>query len=251
MDTWYDHAISFLADIMAQNVWFAPILSLAAGVVTSFTPCSLSAVPLALAYMERTSSMATRTAFRLSLTMAAGMAGTFAVFGSAASIIGHYMHGIGHWWSLLMGMLMILMALQTWGVIKIFPREREHRHSCRNGDSYGGCSCQAGDMRKIPGNGYGGAFLTGALSGVFASHCAGPVMVALLAMVAQSENGLLWGIFLMILYAAGHSILLVLAGTGYSAADRWIRSPKYNKAGRLLRVMLGAVILFIGLWMLL
>ena len=250
MDAWFDRVIAFLADVMTQNVWFAPILSLAAGIVTSFTPCSLSAVPLALAYMERTSSTP-RTAFRLSLTIAAGMAGTFAVFGSAASIIGHYMHEIGHWWSLIMGLLMILMALQTWGMIKIFPGKREHRHHGRQGDSHGGCGCHAGDMKKMPGNGYVGAFFTGALSGVFASHCAGPVMVALLAIVAQSENGLLWGIFLMILYAAGHGILLVLAGTGYSAADSWIRSPKYNRVSRLLRVVLGAVILFIGLWMLL
>jgi cytochrome c-type biogenesis protein len=93
--------------------------------------------------------------------------------------------------------------------------------------------------------------LTGALSGVFASHCAAPVMVALLAIVAQAEHGLLWGIFLMFLYAVGHSILLVIAGTSYGVVDGWIRNPKYDKISKRLRIVLGAVILLIGLMMLL
>ena len=38
-----------LAEIMRNNLWAAPLLSLFAGIITSFTPCSLATVPMLLA----------------------------------------------------------------------------------------------------------------------------------------------------------------------------------------------------------
>ncbi|MGI6071131.1 MAG: cytochrome c biogenesis CcdA family protein [Blautia sp.] len=266
MEAWLDTVINFLAGLMQQNLWFAPLLSIVAGIVTSFTPCSLSAVPMVLAYMEGTSAKDPKKALRLSIVMALGMAVTFAVFGSIASVIGHLMHEVGHWWSFLMGILMILMALQVWGVIHIFPGSHDehdhvhghegtgvhtHEHKVHGGHEDGhGQACASCGPRKVSKKGYTGAFLTGALGGVFASHCAAPVMVALLAMVAQSEHGPLWGIFLMILYAFGHSILLVLAGTSYSVVDGWMKNPRYTSVSRVLKGVVGAIVFLLGLLLL-
>ncbi|MCI8813921.1 MAG: cytochrome c biogenesis protein CcdA [Lachnospiraceae bacterium] len=216
-----------IARLLNQNVWIAPVLCLAAGVITSFTPCSLSTIPMVLTYVGATAKENLGRAFSISLTMALGMACTFGVFGSIASAIGHVMHHAGEWWSILLGILMILMALQTWGVIHIVP----HVHL-------------EGDNKK---KGYIGAFLTGALGGVFASHCATPVMIALLAMVAKADKGTLWGIFLMILYAVGHSVLMVAAGTAYSSMEAIINNEKYLRAGNILKTVLGFVILAVGL----
>lgn len=216
-----------IAHLLDQNMWVAPVLCLAAGVITSFTPCSLSTLPMVLTYVGATAREDPRRAFSVSLTMALGMACTFGIFGSVASAIGHMMHHAGEWWSILLGLLMILMALQTWGVIHIIP----HVH------------LEGSQKRK----GYLGAFLTGALGGVFASHCATPVMIALLAMVARADRGAWWGIFLMILYAAGHSVLMVAAGTAYSSMERVMEDPKYVRAGNVLRIVLGCLILAVGL----
>ena len=41
MDAWLDALVGTLTELMTQNLWFAPALSLVAGIVTSFTPCSL------------------------------------------------------------------------------------------------------------------------------------------------------------------------------------------------------------------
>ena len=60
------------------------------------------------------------------------------------------MHEAGHWWTALMGVLMILMALQVFGAVNIIP----HIHM----------------SEKMTKKGYAGAFLTGAVGGVFASH---------------------------------------------------------------------------------
>lgn len=220
--------IAVLSELMRQNLWVAPVLSLAAGIISSLTPCSLASIPMILAYVGATSA-APKKAFRLSLMMAVGMAVTFGIFGSVASAVGHMMHEAGHWWKAVMGILMILMALQIWDVIHVIP----HVHM----------------TEKVTRKGYTGAFLTGALSGLFASHCAVPVMVALLALAAEVSQGIGWGILLMVCYAAGHSILLLLAGTGYGYVEQMMKNPKLGAMNRWLRIVLGIVILAVGLVM--
>ena len=222
--------IHILEEIMRQNLWVAPLLSLAAGIISSLTPCSLASIPMILAYVGATSATP-KKAFRLSLAMALGMAVTFGVFGSVASAIGHMMHEAGHWWKAVMGILMILMALQIWEVIHIIP----HIHK----------------TEKVSRRGYTGAFLTGALSGLFASHCAVPVMVALLALAAEVSRGIGWGILLMVCYAVGHSILLLLAGTGYGYVEQMMKDPRLGAVNKWLRIILGVIILAVGLVMLL
>ena len=144
--------------LMRDNLWFAPVLSFAAGIVTSFTPCSLSAVPMILAYVGAASDSRKR-AWQLSLVMALGMAATFGVFGSIASAVGHAMHDMGRWWHVFLGILMVVMALQVWGVIHLIPGE-DHDHSHCEDPRH----CENHHHRRlIRGTGYGGAFLTGAL----------------------------------------------------------------------------------------
>ena len=109
-----------ITNCMAASFWAAPLLALVAGIITSFTPCSLATVPMLLTCVGA-SKASPGKAFRLSLAMAAGMAVTFGVFGSVASAIGHHMHEAGHWWAVLMGILMVLMALQVFGVVNVIP----------------------------------------------------------------------------------------------------------------------------------
>ncbi len=218
--------LTVLERMMEEHLWAAPFFSILAGVVTSFTPCSLASVPMLLACVEGAREDRKRVV-GLSLSMALGMAVTFGIFGSAASAIGHRMHEAGHWWTLLMGILMILMALQIFDLIHLIP----HVHL----------------SGKMTGRGYAGAFLTGALSGLFASHCAVPVMVALLALVAEMGRSTWWGVLLMLLYAAGHSILLILSGVGYHTVERMSASARYARWGNILRNSLGVLVLLVGL----
>lgn len=126
-----------------------------------------------------------------------------------------------------MGILMIFMSLQVFGIVNIIPHIHMSEHMTKKG--------------------YAGAFLTGAVGGVFASHCAIPVMVALLALVARLGRNAWWGVFLMVLYALGHSVLLVGTGIGYSYVDRLIKNPAYASVGVWLRRILGILILLFGL----
>lgn len=77
-----------ISKLMLENLWIAPLLALLAGVLTSFTPCSLSSIPLVIGYVGGTGARDTKKALRLSLTFALGSAVTFTVLGVIAAIAG-------------------------------------------------------------------------------------------------------------------------------------------------------------------
>jgi cytochrome c biogenesis protein CcdA len=203
-----NQALEHFSVLISHQLWFAPLLAFLAGMLTSLTPCSLSSIPLVIAYVGGASKDHPKIAFRFSLVFALGMALTFTALGTAASLLGKLLNiGTAPWWYIVLGLLMIAMALQTWGVITLIPA------------TY----AQSKGRKK----GYAGAFGMGILGGLFSSPCATPVLIALLALVARGTNPL-WGTFLLLLYSIGHGILSVGAGTFMGLTGKLTRSSRYG-----------------------
>ena len=215
--------------LIENNVWLAPFLAFAAGALTSLTPCSVSSVPLVIGYVGGSAGSDTRKAFRLSLVFVLGSALTFTALGAAASTAGMFFMGAASWWYLILGSLMVLMALQTWGIFEIIP------------SSY--------LMSKNRRKGYLGAFIAGILGGIFSSPCSTPVLIALLAIVA-GKGSIIWGALLLILYSIGHGLPALAAGTSFSFAQKLSENIEETRAGSIIKLALGALILLAGLYML-
>lgn len=223
IDAWLEQ----IGQLIGQNLWLAPLLALLAGVLTSFTPCALSSIPLVIAYVGGT-VVEPKKAAKLSLVFALGSAVTFTALGVVAASIG-YLIGVGaKWWYLVLGALMVLMALQTWGVVNLIPSTYLTGRTKRRG--------------------YLGALLTGMLGGLFSSPCATPALVALLA-VAASSGSLLRGTMLLLLYGVGHGALAVLAGSSIGAVNKLTQSERYGALSRVLKTGMGVLILLIGLYL--
>ncbi len=221
-------ALENLSQLIQTSGWLAPLLALLAGILTSFTPSSLSSIPLVIGYVGGTGQKDTKRAFRLSLTFAAGAAVTFTILGVIASIAGRLMGTSASWWYIILGVLMVLMALQTWGIFEIIP------------SSY--------LISKNTKKGFAGAFIAGILGGVFSSPCSTPVLIALLAIVA-GKGSIVWGILLLLLYSIGHGILAIIAGTSIGFVQKLSSSERYGKASTILKIVMGALILLIGFYM--
>jgi cytochrome c biogenesis protein CcdA len=217
-----------LSRLISESSWLAPVLALVAGVFTSFTPCSLSSIPLVIGYVGGTGQQDTKKAFWLSVVFAAGAAVTFTVLGVMASLAGRLIGTSASWWYILLGVLMVLMALQTWGIFEIIP------------SSY--------LLSKNTKRGYLGALVAGILGGAFSSPCATPVLVALLTIVA-GKGSILWGILLLLLYSVGHGILSVIAGTSIGFVKKLSQSERYAGTSAVLKIVMGALILLIGFYM--
>lgn len=223
-----DQLLNSLSGLITDNAWLAPVLTLAAGVLTSVTPCALSNVPLVIGYVGGSGSNDTRKAFKLSLTFAGGMAITFTALGTAASLLGRLMGTSSKWWYLALGVLMVMMALQTWEVFQFIP------------STY----LTAKNTKK----GYIGSLIAGILGGIFSSPCATPVLVVLLGIVARSGN-IAWGVLLLLLYSIGHSVLVIVAGTSIGFVRKITKSQKYGRFSSALKIIMGTAILAIALYM--
>lgn len=223
IDSW----LNTLSTLIAESMWLAPVLALLAGVLTSFTPCSLSSIPLVIGFVGGTGTEP-KKAFRLSVMFAVGSAVTFAILGTLASLAGRLVGTSASWWYLALGVLMVLMALQTWEIFNFIPSTYLLSKSTRRG--------------------YAGALIAGILGGIFSSPCATPVLIALLAIVAGKGN-VAWGMLLLLLYSIGHGVLTIFAGTSVGFVRSMTQNEKYGKASQWMKWIMGAVILLIGFYM--
>lgn len=228
MDIAINQWLEQLSVAISANFWLAPALALLAGLLTSITPCALTSVPLVIGYVGGTGQKDTKKAFRLSLTFAAGMAVTFTILGVAASLLGRLMQGAGSWWYILLGILMVLMALQTWEIYNFIPSSYAISKSSRRG--------------------FIGALVAGVLGGLFSSPCSTPVLIVLLAMVAK-QGSLIMGILLLLLYSVGHSFLVVFAGTSVGFVHKLSLSNRYGKFSVVLKIVMGSLIMLIAFYM--
>ena len=217
-----------LSTLIKGNLWLAPILAILAGALTAFTPCSLSSIPLVVAYVGGTANNDTKKSFRLSLIFALGMTITFTVLGIVASLAGKLIGRAASWWYIILGILMVLMALQTWEVFNFIPSTFLISKNTRRG--------------------YIGALIAGILGGIFSSPCATPVLIALLALVA-SQGKLLWGVLLLLLYSVGHSILVIIAGTSMGFVKKLTSNEKYGRASKIIKIVLGSLIMLLAFYM--
>jgi len=217
-----------ISSLIKNNMWLAPLLALLAGVLTSFTPCALSSIPLVIGYVGASSNNDAKKAFRLSLVFSLGMAVTFTILAVIASLAGKLIGRTASWWYIILGILMVLMALQTWEVYNFIPSTFL--------------------INKSKKRGYIGALIAGILGGVFSSPCSTPVLIVLLAVVAV-QGKIFWGILLFLLYSAGHSILVLIAGTSIGFVKKLTSNEKYGMASKILKIIIGIIILLIAFYM--
>ncbi len=216
------------AETIDNSVWLAPFVALIAGLLTSFTPCSLSTVPLIIGYVGGVGERDPRKAFAYSVVFSLGSAVTFVALGVLAVSAGRLMGTTSSVWLGFLGALTVLMAMQTWEIFNFIPSTNLVSKNTRRG--------------------YIGAFLAGVLGGIFSSPCSTPILIALLAMIA-GKGAFYWGVLLMFLYALGHSALAIVAGTSLGFTQKIVDDGKCRIAANVTKFVMGALILFVGYYM--
>lgn len=223
-----NNILEAMSEIINNHYWVAPFISFLAGVLTAFTPCMVSSIPLIVGCALGTKTNDTKASFKISLIFALGMSITFTVLGALAAILGKIMQFGGNWWYIILGILMVMMALQNFEIFTFVKPTNLQTKNTKNG--------------------YLGAFISGILGGVFSSPCSTPVLIVLLALVANSGN-IFWGIFLLLLYSIGNSILVIIIGTFVGVVRKITTSQKYGKISNVLKYSMGMVILLIAFYM--
>jgi cytochrome c-type biogenesis protein len=187
-------------------------------------------VPLIIGYVGGSTDIPKRKAFGISLVFAFGLAITFMLLGIIASLIGGLLGGSTRIWYYLVALICFLIGLQMLGVITItlpywFANLRE----------------------KIKTRGLLGALLLGLISGLVASQCATPVLAAILTYVMAQKESMLYGAVLLLIYALGRGVPIVLAGT-FTGALKSMQS--FGKWSDYFEKASGVIIIFVGFYFL-
>ena len=201
---------------MSGGILSAIVFMLVAGFLTSLTPCIYPMIPITLAILGasdrrsgvRAANAAPRSKLRgffLSIFYVLGIATTYSILGvtaaSTGALFGSALSNI--WVVSALGILFVLMGLSMYGLFEIqapaFIRDR-----------LGQGKSEAG---------YGSSYLTGLAAGVVASPCIGPVLVSVLAYIAQTQNKLL-GFILLFSFAMGMGVLFIVLGTSSSLISK-------------------------------
>ena len=216
--------------LLQHNPWLAIVAVFLGGVTTALNPCVLAMIPLLMGVVAGKKETTTvRRSLVFSLFFVIGLAITFTVLGLISGLMGRMFGNVGQFWRYVVAGVCLLMGLHLLGLLKLnFP-------------------VPAGI--RVEKQGYIGAFLLGLLFGVVSTPCAVPILAVLLAFVAEKGN-VLYGGFLLFVYALGHSALVLVAGTSVGAAKGLLESKGLRKAHGILQKVAGVLIIGIGLYFL-
>jgi cytochrome c biogenesis protein CcdA len=201
------------------------------GMLTASNPCVLAMIPLMMSVVagrkEEKSGVA--RAFIFSLVFVVGLAIVFTALGMVAALAGKMYGDVPSAWNLLVAAVCLVMGLHLMEVLTVpIP--------------------SLGGRLQPKTRGVLGALLLGLLFGLVSAPCAGPILVVLLTYLAGSGSSVAWGGILLLTYALGHSVLILIAGTSMGAARALIENKKATRTLELLRHGAGMVIVLVGVY---
>lgn len=216
--------------LLQQGPWLAILAVFLGGVTTALNPCVLAMIPLLMGVVAGHKETTTvRRSLVFSLFFVLGLAVTFTILGLISALMGRMFGNVGQFWKYVVAGVCFLMGVQLLGILK--------------------WNIPAPTGIRVKKQGYIGAFLLGLLFGVISTPCAVPILAVLLAFVAEKGN-VLYGGFLLFVYALGHSALVLIAGTSVGAAKGLIESKGLRKAHGIMQKMAGVLIIGIGFYFL-
>ncbi|MCJ7589694.1 MAG: cytochrome c biogenesis protein CcdA [Candidatus Aminicenantes bacterium] len=217
--------------LLQHSPWLAPLAVFVGGLMTASNPCVLAMVPLLMGVVSgnrETSNLKRSLVFSLFFVL--GLAVTFTALGLVSALLGRMFGDVGSFWKYAVAAVCLVMGVHLLGVFRF------------------NIPVPASLRVKTAGN--AGAFLLGLLFGVISTPCAVPILAVLLAFVAQKGN-IVYGAFLLFVYALGHSLLILVAGTSIGAAKKLLESKGMRKANAVFQKAAGVLVIAIGLYFLL
>ena len=218
-----------IGQLIQHNPWLAILAVFIGGATTASNPCVLAMIPLLMSIVAGAEATSIKRVLGFSVLFVLGLSVTFTILGLISALMGRMLGDVGTFWKYLVSGVCLVMGLHLLGLLKFnfnLP--------------------QAANVRR---GGPVGAFLLGLLFGVVSTPCAVPILAVLLAYVGSRGN-VLYGGFLLLIYALGHSALILVAGTSMGAAKKLIESKGLRKTNWAIQKIAGVIVILVGAYFL-
>jgi len=221
--------------LITINQWMTGGLAIAAvgaflwGMVSVlFSPCHLASIPLIVAYVGgQENAVDPRKAVWYAGAFTIGLFITIAAIGIVCAILGRMLGDVGIWLQVLVGGVLIWVALGMLGVQA--------------------CSMSGSLLYRLNLRGIHGAFGLGLAYGVLSGSCTFGFIAPILAIVTVQQK-IAAGSIMMILFALGHCLPIVVAGSSTAMVRRLTESDAWQGAGLWFRRGAGVVIALLGIY---
>jgi cytochrome c-type biogenesis protein len=191
-----------------------------------FSPCHLASIPLIVAYVggqER--AIDPKQAGIYAGAFTAGLFITIALIGIICALLGRMLGDVGNYWRILVGLVLIWVALGMLGVEK--------------------CSMSGNLLYRLNLRGIPGAFGLGLAYGVLSGSCTFGFIAPILAIITVQEK-VATGLLFIFLFAIGHCLPIVVAGSSTAVVTRLLENSKWQGAANWFRKSAGALICILG-----
>src|SRR5512136_842720 len=194
-----------------------------------FSPCHLASIPLMVAYVAgQEKAVNPRQAVGYSAAFTIGLFITIALIGIICAILGRMLGDVGNYWQILVGLVLIWVALGMFGVEK--------------------CSLSGGlFLNRLNLKGIFGALVLGLAYGVLSGSCTFGFIAPILAIITVQQK-IASGVILILLFAVGHCLPIVVAGSSAAMVKGVIANSRWQGATQWFRKGAGVVIIGLAVY---
>ena len=161
------------------------------------------------------------------LVFTTGLFITIAAIGLVCTLLGRMLGDVGPYWTIAVGLLLLWVAFDMLGVAT--------------------CSLTGGLMAKLTIKGLSGALILGLAYGALSGSCTFGFIAPILAIISVQDK-LLTGIIFIVVFAIGHCIPIVVAGSSTAMVKRLLANSTWQQGGRFFRRIAGMLIGLLGVY---
>jgi cytochrome c-type biogenesis protein len=193
-----------------------------------FSPCHLASIPLIIAYVGgQQQILGSRQAAYYSVAFTSGLFVTIALIGILCAILGRMLGDIGNYWQILVGSVLVCVALGMFGVES--------------------CSMSGSLLYRLNLKGILGALVLGLAYGVLSGSCTFGFIAPILAIITVQQK-IASGVILILLFAIGHCLPIVVAGSSAAMVKGVIENSRWQGATQWFRKGAGVVIIGLAVY---
>jgi len=211
-----------LVAIAASFIWgiFSVVLS----------PCHLTSIPLIIGYLSKQKKLSAKKAFQLSTVFSLGILLSIGILGGITAAAGRILGDIGRFGNYVVAAVFFIFGLNLLGLLSLdFPGLK---------------------TQKPRSKGYLSVLSLGLVFGLALGPCTFAFMAPMLGIVFNlTANNLLYGLALIIAFALGHCVVIIVAGTSTRLVRKITRWDERSKGITTIRKICGILVLLGGIYL--
>jgi len=193
-----------------------------------FSPCHMASIPLIIAYVGgQKQLLKPAQAGVYSVVFTLGLFITIAVIGLVCALLGRMLGDVGTYWQIPVGLVLIWVSFGMLGAAR--------------------CSMWGGLPDRLNIKGRSGAFVLGLAYGILSGSCTFGFIAPILALITIQES-MSTGLMMILLFAMGHCLPIVLAGSFMAAIRNILENSAWQGAGQWCRRGAGVFVFVLGMY---